>query len=187
MGIPDWFCSSPNKKLWWSLELVFKGWREVSECLRAFCVQSKVRWQMGMWNCGKPPATEKNKALMCKAKVWPCSSWLSILIIHWGNWSSFLSNKSCFSILYHCMERILAKRLGGGGRQSFLLIKDNIWQAEYIKKALFKARRLSSHRLFKRLEKMLAIIYFHLLSEISLSVYWEGELKAKVKRAYFFC
>lgn len=76
---------------------------------------------------------------------------------------------------------------GGGGRQSFLLIKDNIWQAEHIKKALFKARRLSSHRLFKRLEKMLAIIYFHLLSEISLSVYWEGELKAKVKRAYFFC
>lgn len=52
---------------------------------------------------------------------------------------------------------------------------------------LFKASELSSHRLFKRLEKMLVIIYFHRLSEIPLSVYWEGELKAKVKEAYFLC
>lgn len=79
------------------------------------------------------------------------------------------------------------KKMWGKKRQSFLLIKDNIWQAESLKKTLFKASRLSSHRLFKRLEKMLAIIYFHLLSEISLSVYWEGQQKAKVKREYFFC
>lgn len=138
---------------------------------------------MGMWNCGKPPA--KNKAPMCKAKVSPCSSWLSTSIIHGQNWYSFHSNKRCLSILYHCMERLLVKRWGGK-IQSFLLIKD-IWHAESINKTLFKASRLSSHGLLKRLEKMLAIIYFHLLSEIPLSVYWEGELKAKVKRAYFFC
>lgn len=33
---------------------------------------------------------------------------------------------------------------------------------------------------------MLAITYFHLFSEISLSIYWEGDLKANVKREYFF-
>lgn len=34
---------------------------------------------------------------------------------------------------------------------------------------------------------MLAITYFHLLSEIPLPVYWEGDLKANMKkRVYFF-
>lgn len=79
------------------------------------------------------------------------------------------------------------KKMRGKKRQSFLLIKENILHAESVKKTLFKAIRLSSHRLFKRLEKMLVIICFHLLCEIPLSVYWDGELKAKVKRAYFFC
>lgn len=164
-------------------ELVFKGWHEVSKGLRAFCVKSTVRWHMGMWNCGKPPATEKNKAPMCKAKESPCSSGLSTCIIHGGNPRSFLSNKRCLSILYHCS---LQKDEGEKNGQSFLFIKENIWHAESINKTLFKASRLSSHRLFKILEKMLVIIYFHLLSEIPLSVYWEGELKAKVTRAYFF-
>lgn len=117
--------------------------------------------------CGKPPGTEKNKEPMCK--ISQCSSWLSTSIIHGGNrWCAIHPNKRHLSILYHCMERLLAKRWAKKRRQSFLLIKDNIWHAESINKTLFKASRLSSHGLFKRLEKMLAIIYFHLLSEISL-------------------
>lgn len=119
----------------------------------------------------------------------PCSSRLSTSIIHGGSWCSFLPNKRCLSIfLYHCMERLLAKRWGEIKKKTELPVNwRNIWHAEFINKTLFKASRLSSHRLFKRLEKMLVIIYFRLLSAIPLSVYWEGKLKAKVKRAYFFC
>lgn len=41
------------------------------------------------------------------------------------------------------------KKMRGKKRQSFLLIKENILHAESVKKTLFKAIRLSSHRLFK--------------------------------------
>lgn len=34
---------------------------------------------------------------------------------------------------------------------------------------------------------MLAITYFHLLSEISLPVYWEGNLKGNVKKRVYLC
>lgn len=120
---------------------------------------------MGMWNCGKPPATEKNKAPMCKA--------LQLMTQHFNlSWRvpMFLSNKRCLSIFifYYWMERLLAKRWGETKKDWASCQLQNIWHAESINKTLFKASRFSSHRLFKRLDKMQLFIFICYLKFLCL-------------------
>lgn len=103
---------------------------------------------MGMWNCGKPPAQSKTKHPCAKPKYHPAALGSALGPFMEGTDAPFCQTKGVFPFHTIAWKGSLQKD-EGEKKDRASLIKENIWHAESVNKTLFKAIRLSSHRLFK--------------------------------------
>lgn len=120
------------KKFWLSLEPVFKDWHEVTKGVGAPSVKIQSEITDGDVKWWETTDERGKQRSMRKAQVSHCSSWLIILIIHWGN--CFSRTKRVFPFYTIAWKGFLQKRC----EKKWLLFKDDIRQAESINKTCSK-------------------------------------------------